>query len=56
MYHVSYILCTPSLQNFVLYFQEKKGVVVDPAQREQQEIAKLDRILLMVRDPPEGKN
>lgn len=36
--------------------QEKKGVVVDPAQREQQEIAKLDKILLMVRDPPEGKN
>lgn len=37
--------------------KEKKGAApVDPAIREQNEIAKLDKILLMVRDPPEGKN
>ncbi|XP_052796191.1 dynein intermediate chain 2, ciliary-like isoform X3 [Mya arenaria] len=37
--------------------KEKKGVAApDPAAREQAEIAKLDKILLMVRDPPEGKN
>ena len=41
---------------FSVCLQEKKGVTPDPAAREQTEIAKLDKILLMVRDPPEGKN
>ena len=33
-------------------FQEKKGAAApDPAARDAAEIAKLDKILLMVRDP-----
>ncbi|KAL4227306.1 cytoplasmic dynein with WD40 domain [Mactra antiquata] len=37
--------------------KEKKGVAApDPAVREQQEIAKLDKILLMVRDPTDQKS
>ena len=36
-----------------LHFQEKKGAPAqDPAEREKMEIAKLEKLLSMVRDPP----
>ena len=46
-----------SLQQIVIYilhvFQEKKGAPAqDPQEREKLEIAKLDKLLSMVRDPP----
>ena len=44
--------------NALLYvnFQEKKGAPpMDPKQKEENEIAKLDKILSMVREPNEDK-
>lgn len=55
LFQISVLVHCECNTKYFSYFQEKKGAApMDPAQREQFEIAKLEKLIAMVREPTES--